>query len=196
MLKAVLLPLYKRLFAIGRVAQQIPRNKLIQLGHALWMSKLRYGLQLCTNVRIEESEKKNGNMKSVQIAQNKLMRLLINVSYKDRTSTGDLLTKTGLLSVNQLAASIKLCEVWKSENIANYPVQLEPNNSGLTYNDRKVRPSTNRKWNQDAKSAAAKECFSRNAAKLWNSAPQCIKLAKCLSAAKTEIKKHSRTLPI
>ena len=97
-----------------------------------------------------------------------LNSVYIFVSYKDRTSTSDLLAKTGLLSVNQLAPSIKLCEVWKSGNIVNYPVQLEPNNSGPIYTERNVRPTTSRKWNQDANSTAAKECFSRNAAKIWN----------------------------
>ena len=133
------------------------------------MSKLRYGLQLCTNVRNQELEPKNGNTKSVQIAQNKMMRLLLKVPYYDRTSTSELLSKTGLLSVNQLAASIKLLEVWKAETIPNYLVQLEQNNPGLN-SERNLRPSSTRKWNQDTKFAAAKECFSRNAAKLWNSA--------------------------
>ena len=160
------------------------------------MSKLRYGLQLCSNVRIEEAELKNGNMKAVQIAQNKLMRVLANVSYMERTSTVDLLKKTGLLSINQTAASIKLIEVWKAENIENYPVKLEPNNAGLIETDRSVRPSTTRKWNQDAKTSAARESFSRNAAKIWNKAPNSIKLAKSLSLAKKEIKKHCQMLPI
>ena len=135
-------------------------------------------------------------MKSLQIAQNKLMRMLTNVSYMDKTSTEDLLKETGLLSVNQTAASIKLCEVWKSENIPNYPVQLEPNNASPAYTERSVRPSTTRKWNQDTKSTAAKESFSRNAAKLWNSAPETVKTAKNLSFAKKEIKGHCKMLPI
>ena len=188
--------LTKRLYAIGRVANQIPKNKLLQLAHALWMSKLRYGLQLCTNVRIDESETKNGNMKSLQIAQNKLMRKLLNAKYCDRTSTADLLKETGLMSVNQTAASIKICEVWKSENVPNYPVHLEPNNTGMIQSDRIVRPTINRKWNQDAKSSAAKESFSRNAAKLWNAAPESVKNAKNLTLAKKEIKKHCKMLPI
>ena len=135
-------------------------------------------------------------MKSLQVAQNKLMRLLINVSYKDRTSNEELLAKSGLLSINQLAASIKLCEVWKAENIADYPVQLEPSNKNCVSNEREVRPSTIRKWNQDAKSNAAKESFSRNAAKIWNAAPQAVKMAKTLRAAKTEIKNHCKSLPV
>ena len=32
------------------------------------------------------------------------------------------------MSVNQLATSIKLVEVWKSTNINDYPIKLEPNN--------------------------------------------------------------------
>ena len=104
--------LNKRLFAIRRVSNHIPKDKLLQLAHALWISKLRYGLQLCSNVRTNESEPKNSNMKAAQIAQNKLLRLLNNTSMKDRVSTEDLLKNTGLLSVNQLAASIKLLEVY------------------------------------------------------------------------------------
>ena len=120
--------LNKRLFAVRRVTNQIPQDKLSKLAHALWVSKLRYGLQLCSNVRTHESELKNTNMKAAQIAQNKLLRLLNNSTLRDRISTEELITKTGLLSVNQLAASIKMMEVWKSIHIKDYPIELEPNN--------------------------------------------------------------------
>ena len=86
--------------------------------------------------------------------------------------------KTGFLSVNQLAASIKLSEVWKSTNIENYPVHLEPNNVLAVENVRNLRPSTTRYWNQDARSTAAKESFSRNAAKLWNIVPSSINIGQ------------------
>ena len=184
------------LIKFRRVSNQIPQTKLLQLAHALWMSKLRYGLQLCTNVRILESEPSNGNIKSVQIAQNKLMRLLLRVPYYDRKSTSVLLSKSGLLSINQLAASIKLLEVWKSENVPNYPIQLEPNNASECPSDRNLRPSTIRKWNQDVTFSAAKECFSRNAAKLWNCAPNNITTAKNVHTAKTAIKNYCKLLPI
>ena len=110
--------LNKRLFTIRRVSNHIPQSKLLQLAHALWMSKLRYGLQLCTNTRIVETEPCNGNIKSVQIAQNKLMRLLVRAPFNDRTSTSELLTKTGLLSINQLAASIKLLEIYECPQLS------------------------------------------------------------------------------
>ena len=188
--------LNKRLFAIRRVANFVPSDMLKQLAHALWMSKLRYGLQLCSNVRILSSDPKNSNMKAAQIAQNKLLRLLNNSTLKDRISTEILLAKTEMLSVNQLAASIKLCEVWKSLNIVNYPIQLEPNSSADARPERIVRPGTTRSWNQDAKSVAEKESFSRSAAKLWNSLPLEIKNSKSLNIAKKAIKKYCKLLPV
>ena len=78
--------LNKILFAMRIVANHIPRDRLKQLAHALWVSKLRYGLQLSSNVRTHESELKNTNMKAAQIAQNKLLRLLNNSTLRDRIS--------------------------------------------------------------------------------------------------------------
>ena len=40
--------LNQRLFVIRRVAKQIPSAKIMCIVHSLWVSKLRYGLQLCT----------------------------------------------------------------------------------------------------------------------------------------------------
>ena len=91
-------------------------------------------------------------------------------------------------SVNQLAASIKLTEVWKSLNIENYPFHLEPNNRTEARSERSVQPGTTRSWNQDAKTAAEKESLSRSAAKLWNSLPTEIKNLKTLVMPKGQSK--------
>ena len=45
---------------------------------------------------------------------------------KDRVSTQSMLEKFGLLSVNRLAAKIKLVEIWKSLNREDYPICLDP----------------------------------------------------------------------
>ena len=59
-LKMLKTSLNQRLFVIRRVMRQIPRNKLMTIVPSLWMSKLRYGLQLCTKVRqSEEATKTN-----------------------------------------------------------------------------------------------------------------------------------------
>ena len=104
--------------------------------------------------------------------------------------------KLGFLSVNQTAASIKLTEVWKGINIENYPIALEPNKKKIGESERVLRPTSCRDWNQDARTTAEKECFARNAAKLWNGAPMNIKNATKLTEAKSAIKMYCKSLPI
>ena len=76
-------------------------------------------LQLCTKVQLHEDERKCAVMKSLQLTQNRMLRALNGSKIKDRVSISSMLTKFKLISVNQLAAQIKLTEVWKSVNIQN-----------------------------------------------------------------------------
>ena len=62
--------LNQRLFVVRRVQRQIPKDKVMGVVHSLWMSKLRYGLQLCTRVQLTEEEKKCELMKSLQLTPN------------------------------------------------------------------------------------------------------------------------------
>ena len=135
-------------------------------------------------------------MKSVQIAQNKMLKMLDRVSVKDHISTKSLLTKYNLPSANQLAGEIKLTEAWKAINVPNYPFQLEKNNPDKVDTGRAVRTTSIKEWRDDFKSEAASESVSRDTAKLWNTAPSSIKNAPTLYKAKLEIKKYCRTLEI
>ena len=53
-------------------------------------------------------------------------RLINNSKIKDKISIESMLDKFNLPSVNQLAATIKLQEVWKSINVPGCPIKLEP----------------------------------------------------------------------
>ena len=181
---------------IRRVKNQVPREKLPRLAHALWTSKLRYGLQLCSQVRLKESDSQNNYMQAAQIAQNKMLRLLDNSTLSDRIPTVDLLKRANMLSVNQLSASIKLTEAWKSCNIEDYPIELEKNHENITPNERTMRPHIRRQWKEDGKTVVARESFTRSTAKIWNQAPQAIKEATTLNSAKKQIKTYCLTLPI
>ena len=79
---------------------------MIKVVQSIWMSKLRYGLQLCNQVRLTPDDPSNALMNAVQIAQKKMLRMLDRVSLKDHVSTVSLLIKYNLPSVNQLAAQI------------------------------------------------------------------------------------------
>ena len=99
-----------------------------------------------------------------------------------------MLKKYNLPSVNQLAAQIKLVEAWKSQNIEQYSLKLEPNNPYRTEMERVIRPSSIKLWKDDAKTLAAKLSFSQDSARLWNIIPDSIKQASSLYIAKKEIK--------
>ena len=63
-------------------------------------------------------------MSAVQVAQNKMLRVIEGVSLKQHIPSKVLREKFGLPVVNQLAAEIKLTEAWKSINLPNYPFQV------------------------------------------------------------------------
>ena len=120
--KSLKTALNQRLFVIRRIKRQLPKEKIMTVVHSLWVSKLRYGLQLCTKVQILNDDTKSTAMKSLQQTQNRMLRAINNSKIKDRVSVTSMLNKFNLLSVNQLTAQIKLTEVWKSVNIKDYAI--------------------------------------------------------------------------
>ena len=56
---------------------QLPKKEMLKIIQSLWMSKLRYGLQLCNQVRVKREDPVNQNMKSAQVAQNKKITCVI-----------------------------------------------------------------------------------------------------------------------
>ena len=94
--------------------------------HSLWVSKLRYGLQLCTKVYISTDDKKSSAMKALQLTQNRMLRAINGTKIKNKITIQSMLTKFKLLSVNQLSAQIKLIETWKSVHVEGNPLKLDP----------------------------------------------------------------------
>ena len=188
--------LNKRTFQIRRISNQIPKKEVLKVVQCIWMSRLRYGLQLCNQVRIKDEDPASKLMNQTQVAQNKMLRMLDRISLKEHITTASLLTKYNLPSVNQLSAEIKLTEAWKSTHVDSYPIQMEVFNPNRVNTSRIVRPTTTKQWNDEAKTGAAKISFSRDMAKLWNTAPSTITNATCLGAAKREIKKYCKLMAL
>ena len=159
------------------------------------MSKLRYGLQLCSEVRLTNEDKKSFIMKELQLTQNRMLRSINNSKIKDKISIESMLDKFNLPSVNQLAATIKLQEVWKSINVPGCPIKLEPYKKNV-YNQHELRTSENRIFKDTARLKMSNSSFNINAAKVWNAAPQEIKNASSMAEAKRCISKYAKSLPI
>ena len=195
-LKSLMSSLNQRLFIIRRVSQHIPKCKIMNIVHSLWVSKLRYGLQLCTKVQQRSEERKPALMKSLQLTQNRLLRLLNNSRVADKISTRSMLEKFQLLSVNQLAAEIKLTETWKSINVEGCPIKLDPYNPNQDEGEHRLRPQPTRIFNDSYRLQLAQSSFHVDSARLWNNAPPRVHSAPSLIMAKKAIKEHCKSLPV
>ena len=106
-----------------------------------------------------------------------------------------MLEKFDLPSVNHLAATIKLQEVWKAIDVPSCPLALDPYKANI-YSNHDLRASNNREFNDTARLKLSKSSFNVDAARIWNQAPLDIKHSTCLSEAKRRIKIYTKTLPI
>lgn len=86
----VLSSLNQRLMTIRRLSNHIHQHKLKEIADSIWLSKLRYGLQLFSEVRTENVQPTSQIMKELQKAQNKLMRALTGKKVSDRIKTAEL----------------------------------------------------------------------------------------------------------
>ena len=97
-------------------------------------------------------------------------------------------------SVNQLNASVKLLEVWKSLNVEDYPLIIkrqEINSDAMsTRADLACRP-----MEIGFSVLSQKTCVS-DAIHLWNKSPKCVTESNSISKAKKEIENFVKTLPI
>ena len=89
-----------------------------------------------------------------------------------------MLVKNKILSVNQVAAQIKLTKVWKSINNEKYPINMKKKWDGAQEERKELRPESRRELEEGGKTRMAKESFVRNRVRIWNQALLSIKLSK------------------
>ena len=116
--------LNQRLFVIKRLKNHLPSKEIRKVAESLWTSKLRYGLQIWAEVRMTEDQPSHYLVEEAQKAQNNLLRTLCNKKLADRENIKKMLETQNILSVNQLAAQIKLTEMWKAKNVNEYPIKF------------------------------------------------------------------------
>ena len=76
------------------------------MAESIFMSKIRYGIQLLGKVRITETDSTNQEIDAFQRIQNKLVRILTGVKLMDKISAKTLAKRVCLLSVNQINAQV------------------------------------------------------------------------------------------
>jgi hypothetical protein len=90
-----------------------------------------------------------------------------------------------MLSVNQIAAQIKLTEIWKASNDPQYPIKMKTKER--QENAVETRSLTRGDLTEVGRSTKAKKSFTCDAAKVWNKAPEKIRASKTLTIAKKAI---------
>ena len=99
--------LNRRLFIIRRLRNHLRNSSLLKLVDGLFMSKIRYGLQLVGKVRLTESDPSNKDIENIQKVQNKLLRMLTKTKLMDMVSTATLLTIHISRMYNQFVLQVK-----------------------------------------------------------------------------------------
>jgi hypothetical protein len=130
----------------------------------------------------------------VQRSQNKMLRILDGTLVSDRKSTKTLLDNQNMLSVNQIAAQIKLIEMWKASNDPQYPIKMKTRER--QENAIETRSVTRGDLTEVGRSKTVKNRFICDAAKVWNKAPEKIRTSKTFTTAKKVIREHCKSLPI
>ena len=120
--------------------------------------------------------------------------MLSNKRIADKISIRTLLEENNMYSVNQIMAQKKLCEMWKVNNVNNYPIRVETVNRKEEH--MVTRAITNNMLKETAKSNVTMGTFINDAIKAWNKCPNDIKNAQSYNIAKHLIKSFSKSLPI
>ena len=183
-----------RLYLIRRLKNQLHLSGLKKVADSLFVSKIRYGLQLLGKVRRSENESPNGDLHALQLIQNKLARALNNVKLSDHCTTKSLVANLDMQSVNQLNAQIKITEIWKAVNKDNYPITV--NKYSLGKDERLSRSKMSEKLVVTGHSDLVQSTFKSDTLNLWNNCPDSITKCTSLYSAKKAIKCFTKCLPI
>ena len=186
--------LNSRLFMIRRLRNALNKESIIKIADSLYTSKLRYGLALYGKIRWNEEDVRTQEFKDIQKNQNKLLRYLNNTRVSDKVSTKSILEKFDILSINQLNASIKLCDMWKAVNVENYPTKVDKITAKS--NAPETRACANGFLREKGRSVLTQETFINDATKAWNRAPKTVHDSVNYNAAKKNIKIFAKSLPI
>jgi hypothetical protein len=106
----------------------------------------------------------------------------------------DILKSLQLISVNQIAAQIKLTEMWKALNDSQYPLRVKQKSE--TEDGIGTRSMTSGDLIEFGFSTNSKKSFMGSSIRLWNVAPDKMKKVLSFTSAKKIINTYCKTLPI
>ena len=191
----LLTSLNSRIFIVRRLQSQIGNKNLKKIMDSLYTSKLRYCLPLLGKIRWSNDDVYTKEFGDIQKNQNKMMTFFNKTKISDKISTISILEKHNQLSVNQLNAQMKLCEMWKANNLLNYPTKVHKRS--VNEDSRSTtRSATMGVLLESGKTYLSQQTAINDAIYAWNRAPGSIKNCVSLTSAKKAIREFAKTLPV
>ena len=181
-----------RLSTLHRLRYYLNGRQLKTIADGIIISRLRYCLPVwgAEIVRFSDSDPLSSGSHDLQVILNDTMRIITGNRRRDHVKISDMLTSTGMLSVNQMAAYSILMDTWKARAFK------VPYLSDLL---RETQPRGDRVLRSDSANllqASVAEPFTTCAQRLWNSSSVVFRMTNLLSVAKAEARKTAMLLPI
>ena len=187
-----MIALDQRIGLLRRLAHHVPRQHLRPIAEGLCISKVRYCLPAFASPRMSETDPLCGQMACLQKKINNVMRIITGNRLEDKVSIADLSAKSGIMTVNRMAVSSILREMWTVINLqpdSELREQLLDKRSSTTISTRSLAAGM-------LELTKPVQSFACRGAKLWNRAPNTIKNAKTKHVAKKEIKCFLKKVPL
>ena len=174
-----------RIGLIRRLRRKLTSSQLKQLSHSLVFSHIRYALPIFGNPRLLQDDPSHKPSEQLQVELNHLMRLLAGKTLAEHTSIEELISLTGLPTLNQITVESTLLETWKSIHWS-----LPCKEFFKPTEDRSSR--RNKCFSLQIPKFAKKDLFPYKGSKLWNLLPTHIQDEKNFIVAKKEIKNFAK----
>jgi hypothetical protein len=189
-MEALTKSLQQRTGLLRRLSHHIPKKELRLVAEGICISKLRYGLAAYGIPRMSQDEPRRALMQDLQVRQNDIARVLTGSRRSDKVPVAVLLKNAGMTSVNLMVAETILMETWRLLN-----GDSADKTKMTSYNS--VCPMTTRaRMGGKLELGEPLNSFMYHGARLWNSAPQEVKVAKTKFAAKKAVKKSVEKFPL
>jgi len=166
------------------------------IAQAIVVSKIRYGIGLFADVRVNDSDPLCKASKDLQLALNKTMRIVTKSRRQDHIRISDLINRTGIQSFNRMSAGDKLMLIWQTANEENSPLAKTIERMTIDRANMTSRARSRGDLRTTAKTRLGQENFPEPGIRLWNMTGHNIREAITKRVAKNEIKTFCDNLPL
>ena len=105
----------KRLLGVTkRLLRHLPAHLVAKISAALFIGKLGYGLAAAVPLRLVEEDPIHAGVQQIQVVVNTAARCILGKKLSDKISITQLLSSTGLPSINRLAVRSVALETWRA----------------------------------------------------------------------------------